>query len=118
LEYFGYVSAIFIGLLLGLLGGGGSILSIPILVYLFQLDAVTASGYSLFIVGTTSFAGAIPKYRDHLVNIKTGFLFASPLSLPFSSLENSSFLQFQICFFSLAISLLPKGFCCWVCLPF
>jgi uncharacterized membrane protein YfcA len=78
LEYFGYFSAIFIGLLLGLLGGGGSILSIPILVYLFHLDAVTASGYSLFIVGTTSFAGAIPKYRDHLVNIKTGFLFGIP----------------------------------------
>jgi hypothetical protein len=78
LEYLGYFSAIFIGLLLGLLGGGGSILSIPILVYLFHLDAVTASVYSLFIVGTTSFAGAIPKYRDHLVNIKTGFLFGIP----------------------------------------
>ncbi len=78
MEYFGYFSAIFIGFLLGLLGGGGSILSIPILVYLFKLDAVTASAYSLFIVGTTSFAGAVPKYRDHLVNIKTGFLFGIP----------------------------------------
>lgn len=78
MEYFGYFSAIFIGFLLGLLGGGGSILSIPILVYLFRLDAVTASAYSLFIVGTTSFAGAVPKYRDHLVNIKTGFLFGIP----------------------------------------
>jgi uncharacterized protein len=78
LEYFGYFASIFIGLLLGLLGGGGSILSIPILVYLFQIDAVTASAYSLFIVGTTSFAGAVPKYRDHLVNIKTGFLFGIP----------------------------------------
>jgi uncharacterized protein len=61
-----------------LLGGGGSILSIPILVYLFNIDAVTASAYSLFIVGTTSFAGAVPKYRDHLVNVKTGFLFGIP----------------------------------------
>jgi uncharacterized protein len=78
LEYFGYFAAIFIGLLLGLLGGGGSILSIPILVYLFHIDAVTASAYSLFIVGTTSFAGAVPKYRDHLVNVKTGFLFGIP----------------------------------------
>jgi len=78
LEYFGYFASIFIGLLLGLLGGGGSILSIPILVYLFQIDAVTASAYSLFIVGTTSFAGAVPKYRDHLVNIRTGFLFGIP----------------------------------------
>jgi hypothetical protein len=78
LEYFGYFASIFIGLLLGLLGGGGSILSIPILVYLFGIDAVTASAYSLFIVGTTSFAGAVPKYRDHLVNIRTGFLFGIP----------------------------------------
>lgn len=78
LEYFGYVASILIGLLLGLLGGGGSIMSIPILVYLFQIDAVTASAYSLFIVGTTSFAGAVPKYRDHLVNIRTGFLFGIP----------------------------------------
>lgn len=78
MEYFGYFSAVFIGFLLGLLGGGGSILSIPILVYLFHLDAVTASAYSLFIVGTTSLAGAVPKYRDHLVNIRTGFLFGIP----------------------------------------
>jgi len=77
-EYIGYFCAVFIGLLLGLLGGGGSILSIPILVYLFHLDAVTASAYSLFIVGTTSFAGAVPKYRDHLVNIRTGLLFGIP----------------------------------------
>jgi uncharacterized protein len=78
LEYVGYFVSIFIGLLLGLLGGGGSILSIPILVYLFKIEPVTASAYSLFIVGATSFVGAIPKYRDHLVNIRTGFLFGIP----------------------------------------
>lgn len=78
MEVSGYLAAIGIGLILGLLGGGGSILSIPILVYLFHLDAVTASAYSLFIVGTTSFVGAIPKYKDHLVNIRTGILFGLP----------------------------------------
>jgi len=78
LEIVGYIVSVFVGLLLGLLGGGGSILSIPILVYLFQIDAVLASAYSLFIVGTTSLVGTIPKYRDHLVNIKTGFLFGIP----------------------------------------
>lgn len=56
MEIIGYLASIAIGLILGLLGGGGSILSIPILVYLFQIDAVTASAYSLFIVGVTSFA--------------------------------------------------------------
>jgi uncharacterized membrane protein YfcA len=78
LEALGYTCSIFIGLVLGLMGGGGSILSIPILVYLFQLDVVTASAYSLFIVGATSFVGAIPKYKDHFVNIRTGFLFGIP----------------------------------------
>lgn len=78
MELVGYIASVFIGVILGLLGGGGSILSIPILVYLFKVDPVTASAYSLFIVGTTSFVGAIPKYRDHLVNLQTGLLFGIP----------------------------------------
>lgn len=78
MEILGYLASIGIGIILGLLGGGGSILSIPILVYLFHLDAVLASAYSLFIVGVTSFVGAIPKYKDHLVNIHTGLLFGLP----------------------------------------
>lgn len=78
MEFFGYLASIFIGLILGLLGGGGSILSIPILVYLFHIEPVQASAYSLFIVGITSLVGAIPKYRDHLVNLRTGILFGIP----------------------------------------
>ncbi len=78
MELIGYVACIFIGVILGILGGGGSILSIPILVYLLQVDAVMASAYSLFIVGATSLVGAIPKYKDHLVNVKTGILFGLP----------------------------------------
>jgi len=78
LEIVGYIAAVFVGLLLGLLGGGGSILSIPILVYLFHTDAVLATAYSLFIVGTTSLVGTLPKYHDHLVKVKTGLLFGIP----------------------------------------
>ena len=78
MEILGYLASVGIGVILGLLGGGGSILSIPILVYMFHIDAVRASAYSLFIVGVTSFIGAIPKYRDHLVNVHTGFLFGLP----------------------------------------
>jgi uncharacterized membrane protein YfcA len=77
-ELIGYAASILIGVVLGLLGGGGSILSIPILVYLFDVDPVLASAYSLFIVGITSLAGAIPKYRQQLVNLKTGILFGIP----------------------------------------
>lgn len=78
MEFFGYTASIFIGLVLGLLGGGGSILSIPILVYLFNIEPVRASAYSLFIVGITSIAGCIPKYREGLVNLRTGILFGIP----------------------------------------
>jgi uncharacterized protein len=78
MEIFGYIASFCIGIILGLLGGGGSILSIPILVYIFQIEPVIASAYSLFIVGVTSFVGAISKYRDHLVNLKTGLVFGLP----------------------------------------
>jgi uncharacterized protein len=78
MELTGYAAAIFIGIILGILGGGGSILSIPILVYLFRVEPVLASAYSLFIVGMTSLVGAIPKYRDHLVNLRTGLIFGIP----------------------------------------
>src|SRR3954467_8419219 len=78
LEVIGYLSAIVVGLVLGLLGGGGSILSIPILVYLFHIEPAIAGAYSLFIVGMTSFVGAIPKYKQHLVHLKTGIVFGLP----------------------------------------
>lgn len=81
MEALGYLFSVFIGIVLGLLGGGGSILSIPILVYLFHVEPVVASAYSLFIVGVTSLAGALPKYKEHLVNLKTGFLFSIPSSI-------------------------------------
>ncbi len=78
MEFIAYAACILIGVVLGILGGGGSILSIPILVYLLHVDVVMASAYSLFIVGATSFVGAIPKYKQHLVNIRTGFFFGLP----------------------------------------
>lgn len=78
MEIIGYIASVFIGITLGLLGGGGSILTIPILVYLFHLDAVTATAYSLFIVGSTSLVGVVPKQRKGLVNLRTGFLFGTP----------------------------------------
>jgi hypothetical protein len=78
MEILGYVGALFIGLVLGLTGGGGSILTVPILVYLMSINPVTATAYSLFIVGTTSTFGAIQNYRKNLVDTKNGFIFAIP----------------------------------------
>ena len=78
MEIAGYIASVFVGVVLGLLGGGGSILSIPILVYLFGVEPVLASAYSLFIVGITSLVGAVPKYRQQLLNLRTGILFGIP----------------------------------------
>ena len=77
-EYLGYFGALVIGLVLGLTGGGGSILTVPILAYIIGLDAVTATAYSLFIVGATSAAGTIQNIRKGLVELRTGLLFALP----------------------------------------
>lgn len=78
MELAGYIAAMIMGLTLGLIGGGGSILTVPILVYLFQLSAVTATGYSLFVVGLTSLVGAAGYARRELLDYKTGAIFAAP----------------------------------------
>src|SRR5690554_6797588 len=74
----GYLASIFIGVALGLIGGGGSILTVPVLVYLFSVDAVLATAYSLFIVGTTSVVGSFSYFKKGLVNIKTAVVFGIP----------------------------------------
>lgn len=74
----GYIGAFFIGIILGLIGGGQSILTVPILVYLLHINPVTATGYSLFVVGTSSLTGALINMRKKLVEIKVGVVFAFP----------------------------------------
>lgn len=74
----GYLASILIGISLGLIGGGGSILTVPVLVYIFGVDAVVATTYSLFIVGTTSLVGSASYFKKGLVNLKTVFLFGVP----------------------------------------
>ena len=78
MEIAGYLASIFIGIALGLIGGGGSILTVPVLVYLFSVDAVLATAYSLFIVGTTSVVGSFSYFKKGLVNIKTAVVFGIP----------------------------------------
>jgi len=70
-----YIASALIGISLGLIGGGGSILTVPVLVYLFGITPVLATSYSLFIVGSTSLIGAVDNYRKGLVNIKAALLF-------------------------------------------
>jgi hypothetical protein len=71
----GYIAALFIGVSLGLIGGGGSILTVPVLVYLFGVSPILATSYSLFVVGTTSLIGSFNSLHKGLVDFKTALLF-------------------------------------------
>lgn len=78
MEILGYIGAIVMGLSLGLIGGGGSILTVPILVYLFSVDAVLATAYSLFIVGLTSLIGSFSHMRMGNIHWLTAIVFGIP----------------------------------------
>lgn len=78
MEILGYLLAIVMGFSLGLLGGGGSILTVPILVYILNVDPILATGYSLFVVGSTALVGGWRKYKQGLVVWKKGLIFAIP----------------------------------------
>ncbi len=74
----GYLASVFIGVALGLIGGGGSILTVPVLVYLFHIDTVLATAYSLFIVGATSIVGSVAYFKKGAVNSKAAIVFGIP----------------------------------------
>ncbi|MTI22306.1 sulfite exporter TauE/SafE family protein [Fulvivirga sp. RKSG066] len=78
LEIFGYIGAAAIGISLGLIGGGGSILTVPVLVYLLAVEPILATAYSLFIVGFTALVGGINYARKGLVSYRTGIVFTIP----------------------------------------
>ena len=84
LHIIGYIFALFIGFALGLLGGGGAIIAVPIMHYLMGIDPLMATAYSLFVVGATSFVGAIEFLWQNKAKAKfilsTAFTFA-PVSM-------------------------------------
>ena len=77
-ELFGYVGALLMGITLGLIGGGGSILTVPILVYLFTIEPVLATAYSLFIVGLSSLIGSVSHMRLGNIHWRTAIVFGVP----------------------------------------
>jgi uncharacterized membrane protein YfcA len=74
----GYILAVVVGITLGLIGSGGSILSVPILVYVMGIEPVLATAYSLFIVGTTALVGGFQKAKNKLVDFNKVLLFGIP----------------------------------------
>jgi len=78
MEILGYVAIILAGISLGLIGAGGGILTVPILVYLFAVSPVLATAYSLFVVGSTSLVGVVPKYLSKNISFRTALIFGIP----------------------------------------
>ena len=78
LQVAGYLLAMAIGFSLGLIGGGGSILTIPVLVFFFNIDPLAATTYSLFIVGMTAISGSFHHYQMKNIDLKTVLAFGIP----------------------------------------
>ena len=78
LHIFGYISALIIGVSLGLIGGGGSILAVPVLAYLFSINEKAATAYSLFIVGASALLGGWKQHLKGFVDWKTAVVFGIP----------------------------------------
>ncbi len=77
-ELTGYIASVLIGISLGLIGAGGSILTVPVLVYLFGIPALEATGMSLFVVGLSAAVGSVRYFRQKLVNVHTALYFGIP----------------------------------------
>lgn len=81
LEFIGFFGAFLTGIVIGLFGGGGSILAVPIFVYLFKLNPVIATSYSMFVVGFSAAIGTLINIKKQLIEYKTAFIFIFPALL-------------------------------------
>jgi uncharacterized membrane protein YfcA len=77
-ELITYAASLFVGLSLGMIGAGGSILTVPVFIFILKIDPLTSSIYSMFVVGISSLAGGIKSIFHKLVDIKTMFVFGIP----------------------------------------
>ena len=76
MEFFGYLLAVLIGIFLGIFGGGGSLLAVPVFAYIFSLDEKVATAYSLFTVGISSIVGSIKQLGN--IEWKVTLIFGIP----------------------------------------
>lgn len=110
MEYAGYFASIIIGISLGLIGGGGSILTIPILVYLFKINPDQATSYSLFIVGITALSGSYSHYKMGNLKLKSALYFAIPSVISILIIREVIFPKIAATLFSVASYTVSKDF--------
>ncbi len=77
----GFFLAVLMGLILGFIGSGGSMLTVPILVYLFGLTPFVATGYSLLVVGSTAAVGTFSYWQRGLIRVRDTFIFVLPSTI-------------------------------------
>ncbi|MFB9076783.1 sulfite exporter TauE/SafE family protein [Flavobacterium procerum] len=110
MEIAGYLASIIIGITLGLIGGGGSILTIPILVYLFKVNPDQATSYSLFIVGLTAMSGSYSHYKMGNLKLKSALYFALPSVISILIIREVIFPKIASTLFSVASYTVSKDF--------
>lgn len=110
MEYLGYFASIIIGISLGLIGSGGSILTIPILVYLFKINPNQATSYSLFIVGLTALFGSYNHYKIGNLQLKSALYFAIPSVISILIIREVIFPEIATTLFSIASFNVSKDF--------
>ncbi|WP_269237020.1 sulfite exporter TauE/SafE family protein [Flavobacterium flavigenum] len=110
MEYAGYFASVIIGISLGLIGGGGSILTVPILVYLFKVNPEQATSYSLFIVGITAMSGSYSHYKMGNLKLKSALYFAIPSVISILIIREVIFPQIAATLFSVASYSVSKDF--------
>jgi len=110
MEYVGYFASIIIGISLGLIGSGGSILTIPILVYLFRINPNQATSYSLFIVGLTALFGSYNHYKMGNLQLKSALYFAIPSVISILLIREVIFPEIATTLFSVASFNVSKDF--------
>ena len=115
-EVFGYLSALLIGISLGLVGGGGSILAVPVLAYLFAVNEKMATAYSLFIVGASSLVGGLKQNLKGYVDWKTAIVFGIPAIVGVSLVRYYVIPALPDVFFKINDFELLEGWGCLVCL--
>ncbi|MGK7931910.1 MAG: sulfite exporter TauE/SafE family protein [Microcystaceae cyanobacterium] len=81
IETVGYLLAVLIGVSLGLLGGGGSVLALPVLVYIMQVEPKSAIAMTLVIVGSVSFLGCLPHLLKGKIPLKIALIFGTATTI-------------------------------------
>jgi uncharacterized membrane protein YfcA len=112
------VASMAIGLSLGLIGAGGSILTIPVFVYVLKKDPISSSVYSMFVVGMSSMAGSIQSMINKLVDFKAAIAFGIPSVIGVFIARKAIFPLIPAELFSVGSFTLSKNILFMLCLAF